>query len=133
MVEQKVELLSEATDESKLIKRQMKYEGKQMTKIHKLQKAKSLNFSSQQQSSLLPKIENEDSTSRIEILNSNISDKLSALMEEHSQQSMNSLLSGVQFQGRWTPQEHLKFIEGLSLFGKDWRKIEEHIGSRTCA
>lgn len=103
VVEQKVELISEATDESKLIKRQMKYEGKQMTKIHKLQKAKSLNFTSQHQSSLLQKIENEDSTSRIEILNSNISDKLSALMEEHSQQSMNSLLSGVQFQGRWTP------------------------------
>jgi hypothetical protein len=113
VVEQKVELLSEGTDESKLIKRQMKYEGKQVTRIHNLQKAKSLNFTCQEPTANLPKIENEDSTTRIEILNSNISDKLSALMEEHSQQSMNSLLSGMQFQGRWTPQEHLKFIEGL--------------------
>ena len=37
------------------------------------------------------------------------------------------------YQGRWTQEEHDKFLEGLKLFGKDWRRIEEYIGSRTCA
>ena len=45
-------------------------------------------------------------------------------MEDQSQHSVNSILNMVQFQGRWTHEEHLKFIEGLSLFGKDWKKIE---------
>lgn len=40
---------------------------------------------------------------------------------------------GMQYQGRWTQEEHDKFLEGLKLFGKDWRQIEEFIGSRTCA
>ena len=52
---------------------------------------------------------------------------------DHTYHSTNSLLNGVQFQGRWTIEEHNKFIEGLKLFGKDWKKIEEYIGSRTCA
>jgi hypothetical protein len=28
---------------------------------------------------------------------------------------------GMQYQGRWTQEEHEKFLEGLKLFGKDWR------------
>lgn len=40
---------------------------------------------------------------------------------------------GSQYQGRWTQEEHDKFIEGLKMFGKDWRRIEEYIGSRSCA
>ena len=44
---------------------------------------------------------------------------------------VNALVS--YYQGRWTDEEHDKFIEGLSMFGKDWRRIEEFIGSRTCA
>ena len=36
--------------------------------------------------------------------------------------------------GRWTEAEHQLFLEGLDLFGRDWRQIEEHIGgSRTCS
>lgn len=41
--------------------------------------------------------------------------------------------NGMQYQGRWTEEEHQKFLEGLKMFGKDWRSIEEYIGSRTCA
>jgi MYB-related transcription factor LHY len=33
--------------------------------------------------------------------------------------------------GRRTEAEHNRFIEGLKLYGKDWRLIEEHIGTRT--
>jgi len=35
--------------------------------------------------------------------------------------------------GRWTKEEHLSFLESIRLYGKDWRKIEEHVGSRTCS
>ena len=36
-------------------------------------------------------------------------------------------------QGRWTDEEHEKFLEGMRLFGKDWRRIEEYIATRSCA
>lgn len=35
--------------------------------------------------------------------------------------------------GRWTEAEHKRFLEGLRLYKKDWRMIEEHIGTRTCS
>ncbi len=35
--------------------------------------------------------------------------------------------------GRWSDYEHRRFLEGLKLYGKDWRLIEEHIGTRTCS
>lgn len=42
--------------------------------------------------------------------------------------------------GRWTNEEHEKFllgtyhlILGLQLYGKDWKKIEGLIGSRSCS
>ncbi|XP_031495071.1 flocculation protein FLO11-like [Nymphaea colorata] len=32
---------------------------------------------------------------------------------------------------RWTEDEHKKFLEALKLYGRAWRKIEEHIGTKT--
>jgi len=32
---------------------------------------------------------------------------------------------------RWAPDEHEKFLEALKLFGRQWRKIEEYIGTKT--
>ncbi|KAI0529013.1 hypothetical protein KFK09_001558 [Dendrobium nobile] len=32
---------------------------------------------------------------------------------------------------RWTAEEHNKFLEALKLHGRAWRRIEEHIGSKT--
>mmetsp|Transcript_5403 Transcript_5403/g.9351 ORF Transcript_5403/g.9351 Transcript_5403/m.9351 type:complete len:309 (-) Transcript_5403:531-1457(-) len=31
----------------------------------------------------------------------------------------------------WTDEEHTKFLEALGKFGRDWKKIEAHVGSKT--
>jgi SHAQKYF class myb-like DNA-binding protein len=33
--------------------------------------------------------------------------------------------------GRWTEQEHLVFLDGLKIFGKQWKMIAGMIGTRT--
>lgn len=32
--------------------------------------------------------------------------------------------------GKWTEEEHLRFLEGLRIHKKDWDRIAEHIGTR---
>ncbi|KAM7266520.1 hypothetical protein ACFE04_004417 [Oxalis oulophora] len=32
---------------------------------------------------------------------------------------------------KWTDQEHRRFLEALKLYGRGWRHIEEHIGTKT--
>ena len=33
--------------------------------------------------------------------------------------------------GRWTHKEHILFTEGLKIYGKNWKKVESYIGTRT--
>ena len=33
--------------------------------------------------------------------------------------------------GRWSDEEHTRFLHGLELFGKKWQKIADHVGTRT--
>lgn len=33
--------------------------------------------------------------------------------------------------GRWTDEEHAKFLEGLEKFGRAWTKVAEHVGTRS--
>jgi SHAQKYF class myb-like DNA-binding protein len=33
--------------------------------------------------------------------------------------------------GRWTKEEHELFLEALKLYGKDWKKVQEVVGTRT--
>lgn len=35
--------------------------------------------------------------------------------------------------GRWTDEEHSKFLEALQLYGKNWNKVHRHVGTRTSA
>ncbi|PNS96893.1 hypothetical protein POPTR_017G144800v4 [Populus trichocarpa] len=32
---------------------------------------------------------------------------------------------------RWTEEEHKKFLDALKLYGRAWRRIEEHLGTKT--
>ncbi|CAD8198168.1 unnamed protein product [Paramecium octaurelia] len=36
-------------------------------------------------------------------------------------------------QGRWTKDEHQRFVEALSIHGKNWKKVEEYVGTRSGA
>ena len=33
--------------------------------------------------------------------------------------------------GRWTEEEHNKFIYAIQLYGKDWRRVQNCVGTRT--
>jgi exonuclease I len=33
--------------------------------------------------------------------------------------------------GRWSMMEHVRFLEALKNYGKNWKKVEEHVASRT--
>eukprot|EP00546_Thalassionema_frauenfeldii_P013166 CAMPEP_0178928412 /NCGR_PEP_ID=MMETSP0786-20121207/19888_1 /TAXON_ID=186022 /ORGANISM="Thalassionema frauenfeldii, Strain CCMP 1798" /LENGTH=319 /DNA_ID=CAMNT_0020604271 /DNA_START=431 /DNA_END=1390 /DNA_ORIENTATION=- len=35
--------------------------------------------------------------------------------------------------GRWTPEEHQEFLEGLKVYGREWKKVAERIPTRTSA
>lgn len=33
--------------------------------------------------------------------------------------------------GRWTKDEHIKFLEAIQKYGRNWRKVQEHVGTRS--
>lgn len=33
--------------------------------------------------------------------------------------------------GRWTKEEHERFVEAYKLYGKNWKKVQEYVGTRT--
>lgn len=35
--------------------------------------------------------------------------------------------------GRWTKEEHKKFVQAIRLYGKDWRRVEDYVKTRSGA
>lgn len=35
--------------------------------------------------------------------------------------------------GRWTKEEHQRFVDGLKKFGKNWKQVEDYVGTRNGA
>lgn len=35
--------------------------------------------------------------------------------------------------GRWTKEEHQRFIDAIKIHGKNWKKVEEYVGTRSGA
>lgn len=33
--------------------------------------------------------------------------------------------------GRWTSEEHKMFLEAIEIYGRDWKKVQDHVGTRT--
>ena len=33
--------------------------------------------------------------------------------------------------GRWTREEHFRFLEALKLYGKEWKRVQMHVGTRS--
>jgi SHAQKYF class myb-like DNA-binding protein len=33
--------------------------------------------------------------------------------------------------GRWSKEEHKRFVEALKMFGKDWKKVKEYVVTRS--
>jgi len=44
---------------------------------------------------------------------------------------LNAHNAGDETTGRWTPEEHRLFLEGIMLYGKDWKKMQPLIKTRT--
>ena len=50
-----------------------------------------------------------------------------AILENDDQNNLNVN------NGRWTDEEHDRFVEALRLYGKDWNQIQVFVNSRTSA
>lgn len=33
--------------------------------------------------------------------------------------------------GRWTQEEHFRFLEALKKYGKEWKRVQQHVGTRS--
>ena len=57
----------------------------------------------------------------------------SAEAKEKSRRKRTILLKPGQTAGRWTPEEHQAFLEGLKIYGREWKKVADQIPTRTSA
>lgn len=61
-----------------------------------------------------------------------LDDGSDALSKGGTRKRSHKLQDG-QTAGRWTPEEHQDFLEGLKIFGREWKKVAERIPTRTSA
>ena len=50
-----------------------------------------------------------------------------ALISENNPSSINAMKYSA---GRWTEEEHNRFLEAIYKFGKDWKRVQEYIETR---
>ena len=70
--------------------------------------------------------QHKDSSRTITELDSSFEDDL-----EGSSMKRESMESKATLHGRWTNEEHNLFLEGLVLFGNEWKQVQNHIITRS--
>ncbi|KRX10348.1 Homeodomain protein [Pseudocohnilembus persalinus] len=72
--------------------------------------------------------------SQVQMMQNNNHHNNNATEENNNANRVHSMSSNPNNnQGRWTSEEHSRFVEALQLYGKNWKKVEEHVGSRSGA
>ena len=53
-------------------------------------------------------------------------------LEKKKNRKINSIfLKNDSKNGRWTKEEHNRFIDAIILYGNDWKKVQKHVATRT--
>mmetsp|Transcript_5601 Transcript_5601/g.8600 ORF Transcript_5601/g.8600 Transcript_5601/m.8600 type:complete len:564 (-) Transcript_5601:434-2125(-) len=73
------------------------------------------------------------SSSKFSIVVLPASKKESKSPSEHRPRKRKLQTKPGQTSGRWTHEEHQAFLEGLKIFGREWKKVAERIPTRTSA
>ena len=73
-------------------------------------------------------IENDSSLSRMQDSSNPTSNR-----EESSGNVGSTENTNKDKKGRWTEEEHQRFLASLRAYGKDWYRVEEFIGTRSSA
>ena len=55
-----------------------------------------------------------------------------ALKRKNSSNELSAQNEGDFNNGKWTDDEHKRFLEGLLRFGKNWNQIQKYIATRSC-
>ena len=51
--------------------------------------------------------------------------------EDERPRKLPKILPNGKYGGRWLPEEHDLFVEGMRLYGKEWILVEGHVKTRT--
>jgi len=82
-------------------------------------------ISENSENNLIEKIVNtiNEETKKINSFDLNISKEKNKKIKEKKNSFIN--------EGRWSYEEHIKFIEALIEYGKNWKKVQKYVGTRS--
>ena len=78
----------------------------------------------------LPGQDSDTEMGRINEESNTYSQQIEESKEEDSTQIPKSESKGPKKIGRWTQEEHEKFLDALRQYGKDWHMIQRHVKTR---